>query len=179
MRTTGIYLLRALRLLALVVWVGGLVFFGFIEAPAAFHVMGLTRDFALLIAASIRGINVVGFVAGLVFLLAGLLLWIRRSIRDRKLLTAELLLVMLMLAATAYVQMGIVPAMERDRASVGGDITSVPQDNSARAHFDALHARSEKVEGAALFLGLSVVLLVAGEDRSELPPPASAASTIR
>src|SRR5438477_4225701 len=34
------YLLRALRLLAMVVWVGGLIFFAFVEAPTAFHVMG-------------------------------------------------------------------------------------------------------------------------------------------
>jgi len=62
------------------------------------------------------------------------------------------------------VQMHIVPAMERDRAAVGGDITSVPEDNPTRAHFDALHDTSEKVEGTGLFLGVGVVLLMAGED---------------
>jgi hypothetical protein len=30
--------------------------------------------------------------------------------------------------------------------------------------FDRLHAASEKVEGAALLLGVAVVLLMAGED---------------
>ncbi|HKO20779.1 MAG TPA: DUF4149 domain-containing protein [Acidobacteriaceae bacterium] len=159
------YFLRALRLLGIVVWVGGLVFFAFIEAPVAFHAMGTTRQFALLIGGSIAGINHIGEIAGCVFVLATLLLWKHSSPLARKLLGAELLLVILMIAATVYVQRHIVPAMERDRAAVGGDINSVPADNPIREHFDNLHATSEKVEGTGLFLGLGVVLLIAGEDR--------------
>ena len=157
-------MLRALRLLGIVVWVGGLIFFAFVEAPTAFHAMGTTSQFALLIGGSIAGINHLGRVAGIVFVVATLLLWKHSSPLTRKLLGAELLLVILMMATTAYVQMHIVPAMERDRAAVAGDITSVPADNPIRAHFDELHAASEKVEGTGLFLGLSVVLLMAGED---------------
>ena len=157
------YILRALRLLAIVVWVGGLIFFAFIEAPTAFHVMGTTRQFALLIGGSIEEINQLGHVAAIVFLVASFVLWRRQTARNRRLIGGEMLLVALMLATTAYVQMRIVPAMERDRAAAGGDITSVPSGNPTRAHFEALHARSEKVEGAALFLGLAVVLVMAGE----------------
>jgi uncharacterized membrane protein len=164
------YLLRALRLLAIVVWVGGLIFFAFVEAPTAFHAMGTTRQFALVIGGSIAAINRVGQTAGLVFIIGTLLLWKHGSPVTRKLFAWELVGVVLMLAAILYVQAGIVPAMERDRASVGGDITAVPPDNPTRAHFDALHATSEKVEGTALFLGIAVVLLVAGEEtRRTLP----------
>jgi uncharacterized membrane protein len=158
------YILRAVRLLGIIVWVGGLIFFAVIEAPTAFHVMGATRQFALLIGGSVGALNQLGHVAGTAFVVASLLLWQHSSIRSRKLMGAEMLLVALMIAATAYVQMHIVPAMERDRAAVGGDITSVPADNPTRADFDRLHAASEKVEGAALFLGVAVVLLMAGED---------------
>jgi uncharacterized membrane protein len=161
------YILRALRLLALVVWVGGLIFFAFIEAPTAFHVMGTTRQFALLIGGSIEAINQLGHVAAIVFLVASFVLLRRQTARNRRLIGAEMLLVALMIAATAYVQMSIVPAMERDRAAVGGDVNSVPSDNPTRAHFDALHAESEKVEGTALFLGLGVILVMAGEDGTE------------
>ena len=164
------YLLRALRLVAIVVWVGGLIFFASIEAPTAFHAMGTTRQFALLIGGSIAGINHFGLVAGCVFVLASLLLWKHSSPVTRKLLGVELLLVIPMLAATLYVQRHIVPAMERDRAAVGGDIASVPADNPTRMHFDALHATSEKVEGTGLFLGLGVVLLMAGEDTHRETP---------
>lgn len=160
------YALRSLRLLAVVMWLGGLIFFAFIEAPTAFHVMGTTRQFALLIGGSINGINQLGQIAGIVFIPSTLLLWKRSFPSTRKLLGLEVLLVALMMTVTVYVQKSIVPAMERDRASVGGDIISVPTTNPTRAHFDALHAESEKVEGSAIFLGLAVVLLMAGEDPS-------------
>jgi uncharacterized membrane protein len=166
------YLLRALRLLSMVIWVGGLVFFAFVEAPTAVHVMGTTRQFAQLIGGSVAGANQLGRGAGMVFILCTILLWARSSPRTRKLLLGQLILGAVMFASVVYVDMHIVPAMERDRASVGGDITSVPADNAARTHFDALHAASEKVEGTALFLGIAIVLLMAGEDTRRNVPSA-------
>ena len=161
------YLLRALRLLSVVVWVGGLTFFAAIEAPSAFHVLGLNQDFALLIAASIRGINQLGHVAGFVFLIATIFLWRRAANRTRRLLGIEMVLVAVMIAVTAYVQLGIVPAMDRDRASAGGDISSLPATNPTHADFDRLHDLSEKIEGSAILLGYAVVLLMAGEGTQE------------
>jgi hypothetical protein len=157
------FLLRLLRLLGIVVWVGGLVFFAFVEAPTAFRVMGTNRQFALLINGSITTLNLLGHAAGLIFLFATVLLWMRSTTRTRKLLLAQIWLVVLMIAATIYVQHGIIPAMERDRAAAGGDITAVPLSNPARVHFDHLHGLSEKVEGSALFLGLGAILLMAAE----------------
>ena len=160
------YIARLLRLLGIVVWIGGLIFFAFVEAPTAFRIMGTTQQFAQLIGGSIATINRLGFVSGFAFLGASLLLWRVSGSRGRRLLLTEAVLVALMLATTAYVQLHVVPAMERDRAAVGGDIASVPTDNPTRAHFNALHARSEKVEGTGLFLGFGVVLLMAAEDTS-------------
>ena len=154
---------RALRLLAIVLWVGGLVFFALIEAPTAAHVMGVTSQFAALIGTSVRELNELGHAAGFIFLLATIALWFRTGPQTRRLLTFELLVVVLMLGATMYVQSDIVPAMERDRAAAGGDIMAVPGNNPERMDFDHLHALSEKVEGAALFLGLGVVLMMAAE----------------
>jgi hypothetical protein len=156
-------LLRALRLLSMVAWVGGLIFFSFVEAPTAFHVMGTTRQFAQLIGGSIFALNRLGHASGLVFIVASLLLWRPSPARTRKLLRAQVLLAVLMMAATLYVQHGIIPAMERDRASVGGDITAVPTDNPTRADFDRLHGLSEKVEGSALVLGVAVIVLMGVE----------------
>ena len=156
-------LLRALRLLSMVVWVGGLILFSFVEAPAAFHEMGTTRQFAQLIGGSIFALNQLGHASGLVFIVASLLLWRPSSVRTRKLLRAQVLLVVLMMAATIYVQRAIIPAMEHDRASAGGDIAAVPATSPARADFDRLHGLSEKVEGSALFLGLAAVILMAVE----------------
>jgi uncharacterized membrane protein len=158
-----IVFLRVLRLLAIVVWVGGLIFFAFVEAPTAFHVMGTTQQFAQLINGSITTLNRVGQTCGLVFFIATIPVWLRTDTQRRKLLRAELLLVLLMMAATDYVQSSIIPAMERDRAAAGGDIAAFPTTNPTRIDFDRLHAFSEKVEGSALLLGLAVVFLMATE----------------
>jgi uncharacterized membrane protein len=155
--------LRALRLLSIVTWVGGLIFFAFAEAPTAVHVMGTTQQFAQLINGSITTLNRLGHAAGLVFLMATALLWFRTEARARRLLSVQMWGVVFMIAATVYVQHHILPAMERDRAAAGGDITAVPPTNPARVDFDRLHSLSEKVEGSALFMGLAVVLLMAAE----------------
>lgn len=155
--------LRALRLLAIVIWVGGLIFFAFVEAPTAVHVMGTTQQFAQLINSSITTLNRLGQSCGLVFFIATIVIRLRTDTHSRKLLRAELFLVLLMMAATDYVQSSIVPAMERDRSAAGGDIASVPTTNPTRNDFDRLHALSEQVEGSALLLGLAVVMLMAAE----------------
>ena len=47
----------------MVVWVGGLIFFAFVVAPTAFHVMGTTRQFAVLIDGSLYQLNRLGHLA--------------------------------------------------------------------------------------------------------------------
>jgi uncharacterized membrane protein len=173
------FFLRALRLLTMVVWVGGLIFFAFVEAPTAFHVMGTTRQFAQLINGSITTLNRMGHFCGFLFFFLTLAtawrhnrdakvhpaLALKADIQCRKLLRAELLLLLLMIAATMYVQGSIIPAMERDRAAAGGDVAAIPSNNPVHVDFDRLHGLSEKVEGSALFLGLGVILLMAAESR--------------
>jgi len=160
---TGI--LRTLRLLAIVVWVGGLIFFAFVEAPTAFRVMGTNQQFAQLIGGSLDTLNMFGTTCGFVFLLSTIGLWYRMGSKGRRLLIAEALLIILMITGTQIVQRNIVPAMERDRAAAGGDINAVPADNAARIDFDRLHHLSERVEGAVLLFGLGVVLVLAAEDQ--------------
>lgn len=157
------FVLRALRLICIVVWVGGLIFFAFVEAPMAFHVMGTTREFAQLINGSIRILNELGHLSGLVFFIATLLLLRHVAPRSRRLMLYQVFLIVAMILATMYVQHVIIPAMERDRSAAGGDIASLSATNPVRANFDHLHTLSEKVEGAALFLGIGVVFLMAAE----------------
>ena len=149
------------------VWVGGLIFFAFVEAPTAFHVMGTTRQFAQLIGNSLSELNGLGHISGFIFLIATAMVWLRARRRARKLLVAQILLVVLMIAATMYVQTVILPAMERDRIAAGGDINAAHADNPARLDFERLHPRSEKVEGTALFLGIGVILVIAAEPSGE------------
>jgi uncharacterized membrane protein len=163
-----VILLRALRLLAVVTWVGGLIFFAFVVAPVAFnlaytHVLPSTHAAGMVVAGTLQLLNRLGHVSGVFFLLVSLPLWFRTTPRGRRLLLSEMGLVLAMIAATMYVQSSIIPAMERDRLAAGGDIDAAPPDDPARLDFERLHPISEKVEGAALFLGLAVVVLIAAE----------------
>ena len=155
--------LRALRLLAIVVWVGGLIFFAFVLAPVAFHVLPSTHEAGTVVGATLRVLTGVGHACGLLFLFATLPVWFRSAPRGRKLLIAEALLIVLMIAATMYVQVSIIPAMERDRIAAGGNVDAAPRDYPARIDFERLHPLSEKVEGLALLLGIAVVILMAAE----------------
>ena len=159
-----IVFLRVLRLLALVVWVGGLIFFAFVVAPVAFHVLPSTHEAGTVVGATLRVLNALGFFCGLIFLFATISAWLRATARGRRLLITQMLLVVLMLGATCYISASIIPAMERDRIAAGGDVDAAPPDNRARLDFERLHPLSEKIEGTALLCGLGVVVLVGMEN---------------
>lgn len=149
-------LLRAIRLLTIVLWVGSLLFFAFVLAPVAFHVLPSTHEAGLVVAGTLRILHPIGLISGTLFLIATLIL-------KPRFFTVQSALIALMLAVTLYLQLSILPRMERDRAEVGGDITTATLDNPARIDFDRLHPLSEKVEGIALFAGLAIVFLMAAE----------------
>jgi uncharacterized membrane protein len=157
--------LRILRLLAIVVWVGGLVFFAFVLAPVAFTVLPTVHDAGTVVGATLRVLNQIGYACGFLFLFATIYPWLRASAHQRKLLVSQMALIVVMIAATLYVQTRIIPAMERDRIAAGGDVDAAPADNPARLDFEHLHPLSEKVEGSALLLGLGVVILLGMEGR--------------
>ena len=154
-------LVRAIRLLSVVIWVGGIVFFAFVLAPVAFHVLP-THEAGLVVGHALPVLDKIGFACGLLFLLA------TRSPRLRVQL-AQWLLVVFMLVLTIYLHGGILPRMERDRASAGGDITLAAPGDPARVDFDRLHTRSERLEGAVLLAGLAVVVLLAAETAPHRP----------
>jgi uncharacterized membrane protein len=165
-------LLRVLRLLSMVVWVGGLIFFAFVLAPVAFSVLPSTHDAGTVVGATLRVLNMMAPYCGFVFILATLAEQYRQAPR-RRLLTTQMLLVWLMLGATQYVRTSIVPAMERDRIAAGGDVDAAPPNNPARLDFERLHPISEKIEGAALLFGLGVVVMMGFEETTgRTAPPA-------
>jgi small-conductance mechanosensitive channel len=156
-------LLRLLQLLAMVVWVGGLIFFAFILAPVAFHTLPTVREAGMVVGSSLRVFDVVCLACGAIFLFATALLFRDTPMRVRGRYELEFLLAAVMLIATAYIHFGILPPMEKDRSLAGGDINSVEVSNPVRVHFDKLHLRSERVEGAVLLIGLAVIFLMSRE----------------
>ena len=156
-------LLRFLRLLSIVVWVGGIIFFAFVLAPVAFSSLPSQHLAGTVVGGSLRVLDIIGFFCGGIFWLATAILFRRTAPANRKRYEAQLLLSAIMLLSTAYLHAGILPAMEQDRLLSGGNIEAAPRDSPAKIHFEGLHKRSESLEGGNLLVGLGLVLLMARE----------------
>ena len=156
--------LRFLMLLALSLWLGGILFFSAVEAPA---VLNTVHDRTLdgeIINRSLAELHSLGMVCGLVFLLASLLRAYQET-RATRLLTWPHILVVLMLACTIVSQRFILPAIAQLR--VAQPSSAVSADGIVAAQFHHLHNLSVGLEGAVLFLGLLVFYSQAASLTSE------------
>jgi len=159
--------LRALRLLSIVIWVGGLIFFAFVVGAGGVSCASLDARRGLVVGGTLRVLNEIGVVCyGVFFVATAMCARSRAKALGPWLLTTQLVFVTLMLLATVYVKTSILPAMERDRIAAGGDVDAAAAGNPARVEFERLHGLSEKVEGSVLFLGLGIVVLMAAEGGS-------------
>jgi len=156
-------LLRALLSLALIVWLGGEIFFPIVAAVTFTKLQPDTHTAGTIVGQLLRILHGMGLVAGIV-ILAVLALAPAWGIAKPRAALAAMALVVLMIACTVYSQFGIIPAMERDRFAAGGAIDTTDVANPVTLHFNKLHNRSERVEGAILLLGLATVVLVAWAD---------------
>ena len=146
--------LRALMLLALIVWIGGLVFFAFVLAPTAFHVLPNTELAANVVGPSLTALHWMGIVSGLVFLLCSLVCNFAKN-GQTKLFSLAHVLIVLMLGLTGISQFVITPRMRVLRTEM--NTAGAPPSQE----FDHLHKWSERLEGGVLFLGLGVVISMA------------------
>ena len=145
--------LRTLRLLAITVWLGGLLFFGAVMAPVAFHVLPTTHLAGAVVGASLRILHIIAMVCGALLIVTTLLL----ARTCRALIFCGITVAMLLL--TAYSQFSIIPRMDADRAAAGEitrDCTSAPCTD-----FNRLHPLSERVEEAVMVGGLALVVMLA------------------
>ncbi|ADW68667.1 DUF4149 domain-containing protein [Granulicella tundricola] len=155
--------LRLGQLIAMVIWVGGLIFFAFVLAPTAFSVLPTVSLAGSIVGAALRELHVLGLICGALFLAVTGVMFSQAPMKVRGRYEMEFLLAGVMVLATAYLQWNVLPAMEVDRGRANGDISSVSVDHPARVHFDRLHKRSERVEGFVLLCGLGVVFLMSRE----------------
>jgi Domain of unknown function (DUF4149) len=151
--------LRFFMLLSLVVWIGGIVFFAFVVAPALFSLLPNTHLAGLVVTRSLKTLHWIGLVAGLVYVLTSFA-YARVTTASVQPLAARNVLIYIMLALTAVLQFSIIPRMDALRLSVG-QIDAVASDNPVRVQFDALHVWSTRLEGAVLLLGLALIYLTA------------------
>lgn len=152
-------LLRSLLYLALMVWLGAEVFFP-VVAAVAFMTVPDTHMAGTVVGQTLRILHSMGLVSGMValILLALAPAW---NIYKSKTVLAPMVLLVVMIACTAYSQWGIIPAMERDRIAAGGAINTQDRANPLVADFNRLHNRSTLVEETVLLLGVVTVVLVA------------------
>jgi len=148
-------------LLALVVWLGGLIFLAFVVAPTAFT-PGLLPSRHLagsIVGRSLDLLHWMGIVSGVVFLIASMI-YNRMTLGNARPVAGRHVLIALMLLLTVISQFAISPRMHAIR-NQAGVIDNVPIDSPLRMEFNRLHIWSEKFEQGVLLLGLFALYLTA------------------
>jgi hypothetical protein len=151
--------LRFLMLLSLVVWVGGIVFFGALMAPTLFSTLPTRHLAGAVVTRSLTALHWMGMVAGALFLASSLLhsYFVQGAVQA---LSARNVLIVLMLVITLLSQFGISPKMAALRADMG-EIDGVEAGDPRRVDFNRLHEMSTRAEMIVLALGIGVIALVA------------------
>jgi hypothetical protein len=147
--------------LALIVWVGGIIFFAFVEAPTLFTVLPTTKLAGDVVSASLTRLHWMGLISGLIFLACSLIYNWQKHQQFRPFALSHIFAV-LMLLLTAHSQFGISPRMRELRTEMQNPDSASPF-RAQREEFDRLHAWSTRLEGSVLLLGLGVVFLTAKE----------------
>ena len=149
--------LRYAALLALVVWVGGLMTLGAVVASSAFDVLGATgaagrQQAGTLFGEILRRFHLIAYGCGAIVVLS----LIARAIlgpRPRR-FAIRVSIAAVMLAASAWAGIVIAPRIAHARQEIGSPIASLPSDDQRRQAFDRLHVLSTRLEMVPLFGGL-------------------------
>ena len=145
-------------LLALIVWLGGVIFFP-VVAQTAFSVLPTRQLAGSVVGRSLGILHWMGMVSGVVFLVSSLLVS-RLSTGEAHVFAPRNVLICMMLLLTLISQFGVIPRMDAIRASIG-EVNAVPIDNPARMQFDALHHWSTRIESGVILLGLVLAYVTA------------------
>ncbi len=151
--------LRFFMLLALVIWIGGIIFFAAAVAPTLFKVLPTRHLAGAVVTRSLGILHWMGIVCGIVFLFTSMV----NSYEARGAahpLAIRHLLVYVMLALTVVSQFVISAKMSALRVAMG-EIDLVPVSDARRIAFNQLHAWSTRLESGVLILGLVVLFLTA------------------
>jgi hypothetical protein len=150
-------LLRYLMLLALIVWIGGVIFFAAVVTRTAFSVLPTHHLAGNVVNRSLTSLHWMGLVSGFVFLMSSLL-YSRLHQGSTNPFAWRHILICVMLALTLISQFGVSPRMSTLRASMG-DMDTLSASDPARVEFNSLHGWSTCLESGVLLLGLVVVYL--------------------
>jgi uncharacterized membrane protein len=146
--------LRWLYLLALIVWVGEVVFFSFVVAPAMFRTFP-TAEAGRAVGAVFPLYYRLGYVCGAVLLLTSVFLL--SSAMSRAWWGVGTGLTAIMLAATLYAGVIIQPRASELRPQIH-DPTAPP---AAKEEFDRLHRLAVQLNGVVLLGGVAITIITA------------------
>ena len=141
-------------MLALAIWLGGIIFFSAGAAPTVLHGVNDRTLGGAVISEALTRLHWMGVICGLVFL-AATLAYSRLARADFQIFSASKILVALMMALTLVSQLIIMPRIAAVRAASSA---------AAYSEFARLHQWSVGLEGGTLFLGLIVLYLEARQD---------------
>ena len=151
---------RFLMLLSLVVWLGGLIFFSFVVAPALFSILPSRELAGAVVERSLNLLHWIGLVSALVFLIASTLDALNTPGVQFGVTRNILMTVALALSLTS--QFAVTRTMQRLHGEMG-PIDLVAPNDPRRVEFNRLHTASTMLEGGVLLLGLTTLILVAKE----------------
>jgi uncharacterized membrane protein len=151
--------LRFFMLLSMVVWVGGIIFFSFVVAPALFSILPSRHLSGLVVTRALASLHWIGVVCGGVFLIFSFFEAYRTS-GTVQAPAARNVLVFAMMAVTLVSQIGVSTKMAALRAEMG-DIDKVPAADPRRLAFNHLHQWSTSLEVMVLILGLVTLYVIA------------------
>jgi hypothetical protein len=142
-------------LLALVLWLGGILFFGAVVAPTVFGVLP-THDLAgKVVTRSLGELHLIGIICGFVFLACSMIVaYVTRGSAEP--FAPRHLAIIAMIILTFVAQNVVAKKMLQLRDSIGV-IDNVPLNDSRRLEFNRLHVWSTRIEGCVLLLGLGVL----------------------
>jgi hypothetical protein len=160
----GMLVLRFATVLAIAVWIGGLLVLGAIAAPPIFDVVALRQvpDGRLLSGAIfgevLRRFHLISYGCGAVILIA---LAIRAALGPRpRRFSTRVALTMLMLAGALYSGVVLSSRIERVQQEIGAGIapSSLPAGDPRRIAFGRLHGQSTLVQLVPILGGLVLML---------------------
>jgi hypothetical protein len=150
--------LRYAGVLALTLWVGGLIVLGAIAAPAVFDVVAarqVTGDRVLagaIFGEILRRFHLLSYVCGIVLL--GTLV-VRGVLGPRPIwFAARLAIAFLMLVASAYSGVVVSGRIARAQEEIGAAPSSLPEGDPRRTQFGRLHALSTGLQCIPLLGGM-------------------------
>jgi hypothetical protein len=151
-------LLRAVILLLVVLWLGGVMFFP-VVAASAFSSTPDTHLAGTVVRKCLLTLHYEGLFAGALIII--LLVFAQAIGALRRRVIAPVIVTIIMLALTSFSQFWIIPKMESHRMATGGAVDAVSRDDPNRIAFDKLHVVSERVEEGVLVGGIVLVILLA------------------